>query len=1009
MKKLITILLTTIMLLCLAIPVAAKVAGLPVIFLDSPDIVINEEEVKALINNNLEELSAASVVLVPIAPGDKTELYSPYGPNYLAVSSDYKEITIKDDGKDISTITIDGTGKLIIPKDSNELNNKEEIIIEPLYFDKTDKVASVSKGDTKTKTITSVKYTDFVIGKGIDLYRLETPPQLYDVSGHVKWIESIELLIKNEGTGVIKVNGIEYKGNRFYANPATLLSWTWEDIANLQAGIEEDFTPCYEFSVRVNFFVGSQTFFSIDPTIVASGSAAGWTSVNVSAIVPAGATGAIVHITILPVAQTAVGWRKTGSTDARIQTWESNAIRYSHMWTPVGLDVNRSFDYYDVANRVQVRLVGYTISGVTMLTNATDNSTATVGSWQKIYANAPSATGLIFEVIDATGGNPAYDFRKNGSTDWRFNDGMLGTLYRHSAAVVGCDASQITEQYISATSADVFLTGYITDGAVFYTNSVNISLPDNGNEWIDLTAFPANTGFGFINVMTSNWPTEFGLRENGSTENITGMATGDCHSFGIVAANNITWDIEGFTAYTAHVGFYVNGYTELPSSVTPVVDVVNTSNVTNNAADVQIDLQSLGGGTVIEIGVSWNETSQADPVANTPPDTYGSNVTVNSDAFAVGLYTIPIDLLSANTTWWGRAYAKNGDGYNWSDNQTVFTTSPPPNVTTNNITDQAVESVSLNGEIVDTYNVTATQYGFVYDTDSAFPYANTVSFNGTHSVGSYTYSLGWSINTTGYYRFFAESVAGKQYGAEITFTTLDAALATVDTVASAGITTTNATMFATITSTGSVNVTIEGFLYGTAPGVYTASVNNTGVFGLGSYNITISSLAAGTDYYFVAFVTNAMGTNYGGELTFTTTASGGGGSSNVTTDAYIEFIYGEVIDMANWILFAVLLAFACGLLMASRVYSDILLRIITIGSWWIAIAWFNATVGTAEIWQWGIILLFTGISFLPAIWHMWYEVKNGKLVKKSAINLNEEDIEKHKVWLSGLNNRKERN
>ena len=89
------------------------------------------------------------------------------------------------------------------------------------------------------------------------------------------------------------------------------------------------------------------------------------------------------------------------------------------------------------------------------------------------------------------------------------------------------------------------------------------------------------------------------------------------------------------------------------------------------------------------------------------------------------------------------------------------------------------------------------------------------------------------------------------------------------TFTATNITDTSATLNGAVSNPDNVTITAQGFEWKvTQGGTYTiVSATGTSI----SYNLT--GLASNTSYTYRAFVTTAAGTNYGGELTFTTTAS----------------------------------------------------------------------------------------------------------------------------------------
>ena len=95
-------------------------------------------------------------------------------------------------------------------------------------------------------------------------------------------------------------------------------------------------------------------------------------------------------------------------------------------------------------------------------------------------------------------------------------------------------------------------------------------------------------------------------------------------------------------------------------------------------------------------------------------------------------------------------------------------------------------------------------------------------------------------------------------------------LPTLITNAATDITTSDATICGNIISDGGIVVTTRGFMYGTSANNLSQSVQSGN--GTGSFTKTLTGLSYGTTYYYKAYATNAIGTNYGEVRTFTTIA-----------------------------------------------------------------------------------------------------------------------------------------
>ena len=94
------------------------------------------------------------------------------------------------------------------------------------------------------------------------------------------------------------------------------------------------------------------------------------------------------------------------------------------------------------------------------------------------YVSA-SATGVILH-IDNT--NYIHGFRKNGSTDFRYDKNSAG---HHCWLAIGIDGDDIFEYRTESALFTVWLIGYFEDDAVFNTNAVDKST-DTIDAWVDV-------------------------------------------------------------------------------------------------------------------------------------------------------------------------------------------------------------------------------------------------------------------------------------------------------------------------------------------------------------------------------------------------------------------------------------------------------------------------------------------------------------------------------------------
>ncbi len=187
-------------------------------------------------------------------------------------------------------------------------------------------------------------------------------------------------------------------------------------------------------------------------------------------------------------------------------------------------------------------------------------------------------------------------------------------------------------------------------------------------------------------------------------------------------------------------------------------------------------------------------------------------------------------------------------------------------------------TATLNADITSDGGAIITARGFVY------AISNTDLIIGTTGVTNVTVSgiatgdfekeiTSLTAGITYYYRAYAINSFGTAYGKAQSFTTL--AAPAVSTTTASTITSTTATLNGNITSDGGAAITARGFVY---------AISNTDLTIMGATNVIVSgttgvftenitSLTAGTTYYYKAYATNSVGTTYGDAQSFTTLAA----------------------------------------------------------------------------------------------------------------------------------------
>lgn len=331
------------------------------------------------------------------------------------------------------------------------------------------------------------------------------------------------------------------------------------------------------------------------PIEVTHATNAAWTDVDVSAYVPAGATGVILHLQNELVRD--IGIRKNGSTDNRITELSSDF----HLWAAVGVDANRIFELYvETPADWNVYLVGYFTDDAVFLTNGTNKSIVTDNAWTDIDISSDTSTdtaiGAILEIQELGAGDGS-SYRKNGSTDNR----VANSPADHKWCVIGVDGSEILEANANdASDTNIFLTGYIKSHAVFSTNAADHSTATTGS-YVNLTTLASGaTGAIYEVYSTASIAKAYALRKDGSSEDVYKDISEHSFTAMVQAENGI---VEG-KIEEATVDFFLTGY--FYSSDSPILTNLYLH------LDATKEVYSDAGVTPIADGTAayqWNDIS----------------------------------------------------------------------------------------------------------------------------------------------------------------------------------------------------------------------------------------------------------------------------------------------------------------------------------------------------------------------------------------------------------------
>jgi hypothetical protein len=575
-----------------------------------------------------------------------------------------------------------------------------------------------------------------------------------------------------------------------------------------------------------------------------------------------------------------------------------------------------------------------TANGYQALVNNTTASNHTAIGYKSLYSNTTgsSNTGIGDSALykNTTGGfNTAIGYaanssNTNGSNNTAIGDSAdvsLGTL--NNATAIGYNAKVAASNTIQLgnTNIDSVMAGSLSantklvvprlklTGGALAANSVLTSdalgnatwQPSSLSGWSLTGNAGTNPANNFIGT-TDNQPftirvnnLKAGRIDSASANSFYGLLAGGSNSTG--KGNTAIGDSALFTNTTGSFNTSIGDSADMATSALTNATAIghaakapasNTIQLGNAAIDsvmagspsdstklVVPRLRVTGGtpavGQVLTAkdvngNASWQTLPSGLPAATAP----GQMLYWNGSAWVV----VPIGTRGQTLTFcqggvptWGACPAITA---------TVVTATPVTSITSSTAT--AGGNVTYDGDAL------ITTSGVVYSTSPTpaptGPTGSLVGFTVTTDGIQNAASGSWPSNLTGlnyatnYYVWaYATNSIGTAYGAQVSFTTLGT---------NASITTNTATLVASTTASTGGNIINNGGSTITVSGVVysTSTIPTTGAPTLphttdgptsGSWTSNLSGLTPGTLYNFRAYATNAIGTSYGSQLTFTTT------------------------------------------------------------------------------------------------------------------------------------------
>jgi hypothetical protein len=359
----------------------------------------------------------------------------------------------------------------------------------------------------------------------------------------------------------------------------------------------------------------------------------------------------------------------------------------------------------------------------------------------------------------------------------------------------------------------------------------------------------------------------YGTSSNPSTAGSHVVSSSISNPFTAILPNiqsNTIYHIRSYAINSTGVGYGNEVVFNSNTIYLPNINTVAVSSVQYTSATSGGDIDNAAIGLAITAkGLCWN-TSPNPTVANSQLTT-GNTTTAD--------YSLTMNNLLANTTYYVRAFYQSGVNYMYG-NEISFTTLALalPTVTTTDASGITTTSANIGGIVSDDGGSTIISKGICWSTTANPTIGSSVAM-GSGTGNNYFVSLtGLNPTKTYHARAFATNATGTAYGNEVVFVPnglplLNTVLPVVGTKPML-VEGTSYNGGGFVSEQGSSAVSTRGICWSTTNNNPTTADNivpsGTGV---GAFTGSLPNVTGcGTTYYYRAYATNSYGTSYGSVL-----------------------------------------------------------------------------------------------------------------------------------------------
>ena len=322
--------------------------------------------------------------------------------------------------------------------------------------------------------------------------------------------------------------------------------------------------------------------------------------------------------------------------------------------------------------------------------------------------------------------------------------------------------------------------------------------------------------------------------------------------------------VRAYASNDAGIWYSLNEYIATPSPSsgpgdTTLVSGVVTLTTPNNGSET----------SYLSTTFEWDATGASVSYLQISSDVSFTSI-VHSDSTITGESKV-IQNLGQSTTYYWRVKAKfSGEWSEWSEVRLFSTNSSGTVLLAPTLATPSNGTVFTGVSVVDfdwTDVTGGSQYFIEIDESSSF---STPFYSNSTNVSS--------IQVTGFqgtqiYYWRVRASDGSQFSnwsSSFNFTIEQTVVPTVQTLSVGSITVSSALVSSNVTDDGGSSIIQKGVCWNSSPNPTTSNSTTSDGTSTGSYQSTLSNLQSNTTYYVRAYATNAIGTSYGSELSFTT-------------------------------------------------------------------------------------------------------------------------------------------